>query len=175
MEDEQEVRSRRIAHADCCGQIGKRTTRPSNSSSCHLKSLGDIYKGNCSDRQALADKYIKDYDQYLFKMPEAVVENIAGEDVKATCNEAKHTAVGMDQWAPADLKELSDSAYQHLADMMNTIEKCAPWFEALLSARAAFLAKDANGALNPLAYGVLLMLPSINRTCAKIRLEHLKP
>ena len=108
-------------------------------------------------------------------MPEAVVGNITGEDVKATCNEAKHTAAGMDQWAPADLKELSDCAYQYLADMMNTIEQGAPWPEALLSARAAFLAKDANDALIPLAYGVLLMLPRIYRTWANIRLKHLKP
>ena len=52
-------------------------------------------------------------------MPEAVVENIIGEDVKATCNEAKHTVVGMDQWAPVDLRELSDCAYQYLADMID--------------------------------------------------------
>ena len=95
--------------------------------------------------------------------------------MKATCNEAKHTAAGMDQWAQSDLQELSGLAYQHLADMMNNIEQGAPWPEALLSARAAFLAKDTNDALHPLAYRVLLMLPSIYRTWAKIRLKHVKP
>ena len=81
----------------------------------------------------------------------------------------------MDQWAPADLKELSDLAYQRLADMMNAIEKGAEWPEALKVARAAFLATDAKDALNPLAYRVLLMLPTIYRTWAKIRLRDLKP
>ena len=42
-------------------------------------------------------------------------------------------------------------------------------------ARAAFLTKDAKDALNPLAYRALLMLPTIYRTWAKIRLRHLKP
>ena len=107
-------------------------------------------------------------------MPEAMVGDIAGADVKSTCNEAKHTAAGMDQWALADLKELSDGAYQHLVDMMNTIEQGAAWPEALLPARAAFLAKDTTDALNLLAYRVLLMLPSVYRTWAKIRLKHLK-
>ena len=73
---------------------------------------------------------------------------------------------GWINWAPVDLQELLDLAYQHLADMMNTIEQGAPWPEALLSARAFFLAKDTNDALNPLAYRVLLMLPSIYRTWA---------
>ena len=138
------------------------------------KVYGEIYKGNCSDQQELLDKYIKEYDQFIFKMPEAEVEDTIGEDVKAICNEAHHTDAGMDQWAPADLKELSDLVYQHLADMMNTIEQGAPWPEALLFARAAFLAKDTNDALNPLAYRVLLMVPIIYRTWAKIRLKHLK-
>lgn len=108
-------------------------------------------------------------------MQEAVAEDITGADVKATCNEAKHTAVGMDQWAPVDLKGLSDCAYQCLADMMNTIEQGAEWHEALRSAQSAFLAKDAEDALNPLAYRVLLMLPSVYRTLAHVRLKHLKP
>ena len=71
--------------------------------------------------------------------------------------------------------ELSDLACQHLADMMNTIAKGAEWPEALRVARAAFLAKDEKDALAPLAYRVLLMLPTIYRTWAKIRLRRLKP
>ena len=58
---------------------------------------------------------------------------------------------------------------------MNAIEKGAEWPEALQVARAAFLAKDAKDALNPLAYRVLLMLPYVYRTWAKIRLKDLKP
>ena len=40
---------------------------------------------------------MKEYDQYIFKMPEAEVEDITGDDVKVTCNEANPTASGMDQ------------------------------------------------------------------------------
>lgn len=147
--------------------VGTIGTSPKEVDAIVRKTYGKIYAGNCSDQRALAEKYIKDYDQYHFKMQEAVVEDITGGDVKATRNEAKHTAAGMDQWAPADLKELSDCAYQHLADMVNIIEQGAAWPEALLSAQAAFLAKDANDVLNPLAYGVLLMLPSIYPTWAR--------
>ena len=59
--------------------------------------------------------------------------------------------------------------------MLNDIEKGAPWPEQLKSARAAFLSKDPEDELNPLAYRVLLMLPAIYRMWSKTRLRHLAP
>ena len=42
-------------------------------------------------------------------------------------------------------------------------------------ARAAFLAKDPNDELNPLAYRVLLMLSGTYRMWSKTRLRHMQP
>ena len=123
------------------------------------KVYGEIYKGNCKDKEAVVEKYMQDYDSFIFKMDEAEIEDVIGRDVKTTCNEAKHTAAGMDQWTPADLQEHSGLAYQRLAEFLNMVEKGAPCPEALNSARAAFLGKDPDDKLNPLAYRVLLMLP----------------
>lgn len=106
--------------------IGTIATSPKEVDDIGRNAYGQFYNVNCSDQHALADKYGRDYGQYISKMPEAVVEHITGAGVKATCNEATHTAAGMGQWAPEDLKELSDNAYQHLADMVNTIEQGAP-------------------------------------------------
>ena len=107
--------------------VGTVATAPQEVDAIIRKAYGKIYKGNSSDQQATMEKYFEDYDKYVFKMPEAEVEDITGNDVKVICNEAKHTAGGMDQWTPADFTELSDLAYQHLADMMNAIEKGADW------------------------------------------------
>ena len=88
--------------------VGTVATSPQEVDAIIRKAYGNIYKGNSSDQQALLDKYFKDDDKSIFKMPEADVDDITGNDITVTCNEAKHTAAGMDQRAPADFKELSD-------------------------------------------------------------------
>ena len=55
------------------------------------------------------------------------------------------------------------------------IEGGASWPKQLNVARAAFLAKEADSDMDPLAYRVLLMLPSVYRRWGKIRLAKLQP
>ena len=50
-----------------------------------------------------------------------------------------------------------------LADMLNEIEQGAKWPKEMNKARAAFMSKDEDDVLNPLANRVLLMLPSVYR------------
>ena len=59
--------------------------------------------------------------------------------------------------------------------MLNSIEAGADWPEEMNEARAAFMAKDEEDKLNPLAYRVLLMLPVVYRMWARARLAHLQP
>lgn len=103
------------------------------------------------------------------------MEKLTAKDLQHTAQTSKETAAGLDQWAPADLKLLSLEAYWYLADMLNDIEQGTPWPRQLTTARAAFLSKDPDDSLNPLAYCVRLMLPSIYRMWAKTRLRHLQP
>ena len=77
--------------------------------------------------------------------------------------------------SPADLQMLSAKTYQALADLLNIIEEGAEWPEPMEVARAAFLTKDAQDMLNPLAYRILLMLPSTHRVWASTRFGHLQP
>ena len=55
------------------------------------------------------------------------------------------------------------------------IEKGAKWPKQLTTARAAFLAKEEDSDMDPLAHRVLLMLASVYRLWGKIRLVHLQP
>ena len=66
-------------------------------------------------------------------------------------------------------------AYGYLADLLNDVEKGAPWPEQLTNARAAFLSKDPDDELNPLAYRVLLMLAALHRMWPNTRLRHMTP
>ena len=45
----------------------------------------------------------------------------------------------------------------------------------MFKTRAAFMAKDKDGKRNPLAYGVLLMVPATYSLLVETRLRHLRP
>ncbi len=66
------------------------------------------------------------------------------EDFKLQCQYDLQSAPGLDGWSAADLELLSDGAYQLLVDLLNSIEKGAPWPKAMLATRAVFLSKDEN-------------------------------
>ena len=89
--------------------------------------------------------------------------------------DVKEGAAGMDQWAPADFKLLSDRAYGELARMLNMVENGSSWPESLQMARAAFMEKDPEDGQNPLAYRVLLMLPTTYRMWTRTRLRRFLP
>ncbi len=103
------------------------------------------------------------------------MEDMTGEDLQDSFLQAKETAVGMDQFAPGDFKLLPNMALGHLADLFNIIEKGGRWPHQMETARAAFMAKDEDDPLNPLAYRVLLMLPSAYRLWTRTRLRHMQP
>ena len=66
-----------------------------------------------------------------------------------------------------------EEPFDELAKLLNMIEEGAEWPEQTKISRAAFLSKEENDLLNPLAYRVLLMLPYIYRLWGRARLEHL--
>ena len=59
--------------------------------------------------------------------------------------------------------------------MLNCIEKGAKWPTQLNGPRVAFMSKDEDDELDPLAYRVLLMLPAVYRMWARTRLAHMQP
>ena len=112
------------------------------------------------------------YKKCIYRQKEMSIGKAKGEDVEYSIRGLKETAGGLDQWGPADLKLLSQEACEELANFFNMIEGGASWPKQLNVARAAFLAKEADSDMDPLAYRVLLMLPSglqamgKDKTCA---------
>ena len=88
---------------------------------------------------------------------------------------AKHSAAGLDAFSPEDFSLLSDTACEWLADLLNNIEKGAPWPDDLLVGKAAFLSKDNTRTEDALAYRILLILPVLYRRWASARLTDLRP
>ena len=66
---------------------------------------------------------------------------------------------------------LSDATFTKLAGLLNAIEDGADWPEDVSTAKAAFLAKDADKLEDPLAYRVLLIMPVLYRRWASCRLR----
>ena len=138
-------------------------------------TLAQIYKGNAENGEEKAEKYVKKYDEHLFKAKTATMEKLTGKDLKQTAMDTGDSAAGLDQWAPGDMKMISDAALDALAEMLNMVEEGAEWPEQLRVARAAFLSKNPEERLDPLEHRVLLMLPSTYRLWSKTRLRHLQP
>ena len=59
--------------------------------------------------------------------------------------------------------------------MLHRIEHGASWPDALLHARAAYLAKDKDKPYDPLSYRVLMLTPIVYRRYGSTRLRHVKP
>ena len=72
------------------------------------------------------------------------------------------------------MQYLSDNTYEWLATMLNAIEEGAQWPTDITQGRAAFLSKDSQNTEDPLAYRVLLILPTIYRRWATARLHSLQ-
>ena len=70
---------------------------------------------------------------------------------------------------------LSDQAFQLLAQLLNMIEEGHGWPDTIPTAKAAFLAKDPSKTDDPLSYRVLLILPTLYRRWASVRLLDMAP
>ena len=69
---------------------------------------------------------------------------------------------------------MSDLVFEWLAFLLNLVESGAPWPSDTLHARAAFLSKDTTNTTDPLAYRVLLILPTFYRRWASTRLNDIR-
>ena len=166
------VAVRRVNTASRGQQKGTVATSPKEVDSIIREVYGEIYKGNGGEAESpdtFAKEYMEEYDAYIFKQKEMSIEDIRGEDVEEAIKGLKETAGGLDQWNPADLKLLSKDACEELANFFDMIEKGANWPKQLTIATAAFLAKEEDSDMDPLAHRVLLMFASVYRLWGKIR------
>lgn len=160
------VAVRRVEKGPRGQQIRTIATTPKEIDSIIRKGYWKIYKGNREtgeDPEAFANKYMEDHKKYTFRQKELSLEQVRGEYVEEAIRGLKETAGGLDQWGPADLKLLPKEACNELANFFNMIGGGASWPKQLNVARAAFLATEAGSDMDPLAYRLLLMLPSVYR------------
>ena len=86
---------------------------------------------------------MKDYKPNIYAPKRKFkVKKITGEDVKRSCQSAKASVAGLDNWEPAEFALLSLSTCDWLAELLNLIEAGSPWPEGLQHSKAAYLAKD---------------------------------
>ena len=83
---------------------------------------GKIYKANCEDQNETTRNYIERYGKYLFKGKTAMITPLTGRDLQITAGELRESAAGLDNWAPAELKQLPIEAYEQLAVLLNMVE-----------------------------------------------------
>ena len=87
---------------------GSITTDPEELDQIIREAYGKIYDGNSKDQEGLKEAYLRKYEQHIFtKKVAAEAETLTGKDLELTMQDVKETAAGLDQWAPADLKMLS--------------------------------------------------------------------
>ena len=86
-----------------------------------------ICKANVVGQVAKAKTDLQNYAQFIFRVEQANIEELTGEDLRIVAEAGADSASGMDQWSPSELKLLSPLAFQCLAEFLNEIEKGKKW------------------------------------------------
>ena len=71
------------------------------------EQYGRICAGNSSEHDELVRNYCDKCGRYMYRAEEPTMEPLTGDDLYRAAICAKETAVGLDQWSPADLQLLS--------------------------------------------------------------------
>ena len=111
----------------------------------------------------------------LFCAKPIIVQPLFGQDLMQTCQQATPSSQGLDHWPPCEFRLLALVAFNHLATLLNLLEEVAAWPSKLLHAKGAFLCKEPATPYEPMAYRILLVLPTLYRKWATTRLRHLGP
>ena len=132
----------------------------------------DIRKGQAHNATKLVQHFLSNYTTHIFRDEEFQVQDITPDELMHACTSAKHTVASLDNWTTAEFALLPRSAFVLLADFLNLVEKEGRWPEQLTIAKAAFLHKDDPTNAGPLDVRPLLILPTIYRRWAGLRLHN---
>ena len=135
-----------------------------------------IYAGNVKNIREHCEAFCNKYTDFLFKpVQTSEVEDIDPELLFQTFVHSKRNSGGLDGWTPADLTLISRRACILICALLNKIETGnMQWPKPVLTARAAFMAKDPDQLEDPLKYRVLTVLPVVYRKWASLRLKNLE-
>ena len=131
-------------------QVGPKGDAPGTFATNHSEldailqqAWGGIYHGVAKPLQDVTREYMHKYSNLFFKAEEIPLDDIDPVRFMEHCLHAKNSASGMDGWEPKDFKLLPLSAFAHLTNLLNAVEKGAEWPTGLLSGRLVFFAKDS--------------------------------
>ena len=86
-----------------------------------------IYQGNVGNIEQHIHNFTRKYAAHIFSAPAAVVQPMTGNGLKNSSQAASNSAAGLDNFAPEDLKHLSDLTYDWLAHLLNLVESGCAW------------------------------------------------
>jgi hypothetical protein len=154
--------------------VGSLTSDPAEVDQILRKAWSEITDGNVKDVEAAANNFLDIYGPYCHQDSEWDIGDLTVEDFKATCAADTASAAGLDGWAARDIALLSDKAIGYIVDLLNAVEKGAPWPEHMLHTRAVFLSKDPSKTDDPLAYRILKITSGWYRKWASCRNRKLR-
>ena len=133
-----------------------------------------MYEGNCKDQHGAVTDLLPKYRGYMHMQENpAQVPKFTRDMIKADCQGSSNTSAGWDQWEHADWKNLSDTACQRMADMLNAIEAGHDWPEPATWGKAHLPSKEDTPSLDPMGYRILLVMQRLYRRWASMRIQHL--
>eukprot|EP00969_Alexandrium_andersonii_P072766 3210727-Alexandrium_andersonii.AAC.1 len=125
-----------------------------------MSSWGAVYRGSGSV-QGVAREFLVKYARHVIRRPEFQVQPLRVTEVLSAMRALGATAPGMDNWAPAELRDCPWEAATWLTAFLNRIEEGMNWPEALTKARTAYLAKERGFVDDPMSFrGLTVMAQS---------------
>ena len=153
---------------------GTFATRPSEIDQIITDAWTNVYAGYINDHAAAITSFIRKYESYIFSAAAADLNDITQDDILRECMTPSHSAAGMDGWTHGEWSLLPPRAAALLAKMLNLIERTGVWLAATVQAKATFLETYPDAPPTPLSARILLLLSTLYRKWASIRLGHLK-
>ena len=91
-----------------------------------------------------------------------------------TVKRARAAGAGMDGWRPREMRCLAWKGADLAARIMEKAEETGQWPKQLLQSRAVYLAKQEGLSTGPSDNMILLMMPWLYRTWAKLRYHQMR-
>ena len=135
-----------------------------------------IRDGNIKDgeKHNWVHNFYQKYARHIFHAAEEYqLGDVDPHKLQQECLKANHSAPSLDGWHSAEFSLLPLPAFVVLAEFLNRVETEGKWPDSQAIAKAVFLHKDDPSEAGPLDLRPLLILPTLYRRWASMRLGEL--
>jgi hypothetical protein len=120
------------------------------------------------------DEFFREFGPHM-RTHEMGTDPISGEMLRETLVKMKNNAAGLDQWAASDLKILLNwhpELFDDLAEILNVIEDCGRWPDAMVQGFVSLIPKDASDPEpTPTSLRPITILSAVYRLWARSRFD----